>query len=115
MTTLTQKIAVAAILAASALATIQPSQAMVVRNCTGDVVRVNFYNNNDALRVVPLAGLKIGPGNAVQYNIPSGSGFIKVFRAQVVDRLMTERGGLSNGGYFVVTPGYGLASGNRCR
>ncbi|MCC2098154.1 MAG: hypothetical protein KDJ29_14760 [Hyphomicrobiales bacterium] len=115
MNTIARTFAAAAVLAVSAFAASQPASAMVIRNCTGDVVRVNFYNNNDALRVVPLAGLKIGPGNGVRYNIPSGSGFIKVFRAQVIDKLMFERGGLPNGGNFLVTRGYGFSSGMQCR
>lgn len=103
-----------AALATTAFATVQPAQAITVRNCTGDVIRVNIYNNDDALRVIPKFGGKLGPGATGRVNT-GGPSFVKVFRAQVIDKMMIERGGLSNNGSYIVTPGYGLRPGSSCR
>ncbi|MGE3248210.1 MAG: hypothetical protein AB7F96_10195 [Beijerinckiaceae bacterium] len=108
------RFAASAALAACAFAAVQPAQAITVRNCTGDVIRVNIYNNDDALRVIPKAGGKIGPGAVAGGNTGAPRAFVKVFKGGVVDQFRTERGGLADSGYFSVTRNYQIVPGNAC-
>lgn len=105
----------AAVLAGTAIAATAPAQAMMVRNCTGDVIRVNVYNNDDALRVIPKFGGTIGPGETRSAYSNAPRSFIKVFRAQVIDRLMVERGGIPDGSSISILPGYRIGNGSSCR
>ena len=115
MHTLVRNAIAGAALGVAAIAALQPAAAIAIRNCTGDVIRVHIHNNADALRAVPNVVRRLGPGDASRAHAGSPRAFVKVFRAQVVDRLMTERGGLSDRGSYIVLPGYRLARGARCR
>ncbi|MGE3248211.1 MAG: hypothetical protein AB7F96_10200 [Beijerinckiaceae bacterium] len=108
----TSALAVLALAAATGAAL--PAHALGFRNCTGEVIRVNVYNNDDALRVVPKAGGAIGPGDFRNYNVGGGLQFVKIFRAQVGDRLMRQQGGISGGGNYSVQPGYRIGPNTSC-
>lgn len=109
-----KKLLIAGVAAGSLAAISTPASAITVKNCTGEIIRVNIYNNNDTWRAIPKFGGALGPGDSGRANAGSPRAYVKIFKAGIIDKLKIDRGGLSNGKSYVVRRGYRLAVGKRC-
>ena len=92
----------AAALIGGAMVASPPASAMGVRNCTDIVIKVQIFNNNDALRVIALKQANIGIGDRANMNVGSSRKQIKVFRAQVLDKVLFVKGGLNGNDIYSI-------------
>ncbi len=107
-----------AALACGTMIAAQPASAIVIRNCTDIVIKVQVFNNNDALRVIALRQANIGTGDAANMEVGGNKVQIKVFKAQLFDAPILVKGGM--GGYATWTVrgkggSYSVSSQNDCQ
>lgn len=114
MSSIIKKFAVAGTLAVAAIATAVPASAVTIKNCSGQVVRTNVFNNDDVLLIAPKGGGKIGPNDSRSFHVNSRHATVVIYKAGLFDKGKSAYRGLARNGSYVIRPGYQLASGRRC-
>ena len=107
----------AAVVMTSALAATS-ANAFQIRNCTGDTIRVNVYNNHDIAQLVPLFGGQLRHTQAGYANASGRDVAVKVFQSRIIDALRISQTGVDGGGDYTVrrrsNGAYYLRRGDRC-
>jgi len=97
--------ALAAVALVAGLSTMsQPASAMGFKNCTGTIIRIQIFKNNDVVKIKPLKnGNKlIGVNGYRWFPVSKSLKQVRVFKGRILDKRMVQMGGLEGGHKFSI-------------
>lgn len=98
----------------------QPASAMGFKNCTGKIIRIQIFKNNDVIKIKPLkSGNKlIGVNGYRWFPVSKSLKQVRVFKGRILDKRMLQKSGLEGGHKFSIrrrgNGGYYISTENDC-
>ena len=98
------------LLGAASTAEAANSGKFTLKNNTGHDVRVFFYHTNDSSQLISYGQIQVKNGKSGSKDLSALSGkvTIKVFKKQLIDKLVLSKAGLEYNGSFKLDKSYNL-------